>query len=129
WDYDTTATFARADSLKAAGFRSLVLAAGLWDWRAFHPDLARGFASIAAATRAARRVGATGILASSWGDGGAESLLENDWAGFASAASCAWEGAPAVRESFLARFATAHCGAGAAGLARVEELLGSQGFG
>lgn len=129
WDYDTTATFARADSLKGAGFRSLVLSGGLWDWRAFHPDLGRGFASLAAATRAARRVGATGILASSWGDGGAESLLENDWAGFAYAAACAWEGTAAAPEPFLARFAAAHCGAEAGGLARVEELLGGQGFG
>ena len=129
WDYDTTATFARADSLKAAGFSSVVLAAGLWDWRAFHPDFVRGFASIAAATHAAHRTGAIGILASSWGDGGAESLLENDWAGFAYAAACAWEGTAAAPEPFLARFARAHCGAEAAGLARVEELLGGQGFG
>src|SRR5262245_4536565 len=123
WHYDPLSAFGSVDTLRRAGF-DVVACAGLWTWRAFHPDYAHAWPNIAAAARGARRHSGFGAMVASWGDGGAECLNASNWAGYAYLAACAWSAEEPEASAFLDAYARASFGAAAAGIAGVERTLG-----
>lgn len=129
WQYHPADAYPSIDRIRALDFRDVIVSPGLWNWRTFHPDYARGFANIASFTDAGKRSGALGSVVASWGDDGAESLRDNNWSGYAYAAACAWEDEAPARDPFLRRFVTTFHGVDAPGLARAETLVGWQDLG
>jgi hypothetical protein len=128
WQYDPADSFASVATLERAGFTRILVSAGLWNWRTFYPNYGRAFENIARSAEAGRRHRVLGTVTASWGDGGAESLRENNWTGYAYAAAASWEPAAPARDEFLERYVAVHYGPGAGELARVERLLGWQPF-
>jgi hypothetical protein len=61
-----------------------------------------------------------GVLTSSWGDDGAESLNGTLWTGYGYAAACTWEPEAPDEKAFLPRFVRAHFGIRAGGQAMVD---------
>ena len=123
WHYDPHSAFGSVDTLRRAGF-DVVACAGMWNWRAFHPDYASAWPNIRGAVAGARRFGGLGAIVASWGDGGAECLNASNWAGYAYLAACAWEGGPPEEASFLDAYARSSFGAGGERMAEVERALG-----
>jgi Glycosyl hydrolase family 20, domain 2/Glycosyl hydrolase family 20, catalytic domain len=123
WHYDPEYRFASLDTLQRAGFTALAMS-GMWNWYAFHPDYRRAFANIRGAVRGVERHGSSGVLVSSWGDGGAECLNASNWAGYAYLAACAWTGPPRDDPEFLEQYARTAFGEAGRQLGEVERRLG-----
>jgi hypothetical protein len=123
WHYDPRSAFGSVDTLRREGF-DVVACAGLWNWRAFHPDYARAFPNIRGAARSAKRHGGLGAMVTSWGDDGAECLNASNWAGYAYLAACAWAQDEPGDEAFLHAYARSTYGAAAEAIAGVERRLG-----
>lgn len=128
WCYDPDDSLTSVRRLRAAGFRDVFVSPGLWNWTAFYPAYNRAFRNIRTATAAGKREGATGCVAASWGDNGAENLRENNWTGYAFAAAATWEEQAPGDTEFLRRFVAVRHGVDSPALAQVEHLLGWQPF-
>ena len=128
WHYDPQDSFPSLGRLEREGFRDVIVSPGLWTWRTFYPNYARAFRNVAAFAQAGKREGAIGCVTAAWGDGGAENLRENNWAGYAFSAAAAWEPGVPSEQQFLRRFVAAHYGIDSPALSRAERLLGWQEF-
>jgi hypothetical protein len=128
WHYDPQDSFPSLGRLEREGFRDVIVSPGLWTWRTFYPNYARAFRNVAAFAQAGKREGAIGCITAAWGDGGAENLRENNWAGYAFSAAAAWEPGVPPEEPFLRRFVAVHYGIDSPALSRAERLLGWQEF-
>jgi len=128
WHYDQRDSVPSLRQLASLGFRDLIVSPGIWNWTAFYPNYARAIPNIAALARAAKAANARGLILSSWGDSGAESLRENNWAGYAFAAAAAWEAVAPLPSEFLPRFVSTFYGLDSSDLVDVERLLGWQDF-
>lgn len=128
WHYDPQDSFQSLGRLERLGFRDVIVSPGLWTWRTFYPNYARAFRNVAAAAQAGKRAGAIGCITAAWGDGGAENLRENNWAGYAFSAAAAWEPGVPSEGPFLRRYVAVHYGTDAPALSRAERLLGWQEF-
>ena len=128
WHYDPADSFPSLDSLQALGFHDVIVSPGLWNWRTFYPNYARGCRSISEFVRAGKLHDASGCVVASWGDDGAENLRENNWLGYAFAGAAAWQADAPDTATFAARFVTTQFGIDSPDLARAETLLGWQEF-
>jgi hypothetical protein len=128
WHYDPQDSFPSLRQIKDQGFRDVMVSPGLWTWRTFYPNYASGFSNVASFAQAGKRERALGCVTAAWGDGGAENLRENNWAGYAFSAAASWEQDAPPADSFLRRFVVAHYGIDSPELARAERLLGWQEF-
>jgi hypothetical protein len=126
WCYDPGDSLPGVRRLRAAGFRDVLVSPGLWNWNAFYPAYDRAFPNIRTAAAVGKRDGASGCVAASWGDGGAENLREDNWTGYAFAAAAAWEPEPPGDSEFLRRCVAVRHGVESPELARTERLLGWQ---
>jgi hypothetical protein len=127
WHYDPADTGSSLRRLREAGFRTVFASPGLWNWFAIYPDYGRAFPNIHQMARAARRGNAAGLIVASWCDGGAESLRQGNWAGYAYAADLGW-GAELDSADFFERFVPAEHGCASPALRRAEQLVGWQAF-
>jgi hexosaminidase len=128
WHYDPADSFPSLDQLRRLGFGQIIVSPGLWTWRTFYPNFARGVRSVSAFADAGKRAGAIGCIAAAWGDDGAENLRENNWLGYAFAAAASWERQSPSAGSFPARFVAVHYGVASPQLAEAELKLGWQEF-
>jgi len=128
WHYDPQDSFPSLRKLGDQGFRNRIVSPGLWTWSTFYPNYARAFPNVASAAKAAKREAVMGCITAAWGDGGAEKIRENNWAGYAYSAAACWETDAPPAEGFLRHFIVTQYGTDAPALARVEKLLGWQEF-
>lgn len=128
WHYNPADPHPSIRALHEAGFRDVMVSPGLWSWDTIYPDYRRSFASILGMSAEGKREGALGCVVASWGDNGAENLRENNWPGYAFAASAAWEAGSPDTASFCERFVTTEFGAHSPDLARALRLVGWQRF-
>lgn len=128
WRYDPSGAYPSLDSLRALGFRDVMVSPGLWNWRTFYPNYARALRNIASFAQQGKRAGALGCVVASWGDDGAESLRDNNWPGYAYTAAAAWQANAPDTTAFLSDFVTTQFGSASPSLARAERLLGWQEF-
>jgi len=128
WHYDPDEQHPGIRALHDAGFRDVIVSPGLWNWDTIHPDYRRAFANILGMSAEGKREGALGCVVASWGDNLSENLRENNWLGYAFAASSAWEAGAPDTASFCERFVATEFGASNPGLARALILVGWQRF-
>jgi len=129
WHYDPADTLGSLRTLRTYGFKDRLGSGGLWNWFAIHPNFARAFPNIANVANACRREGTLGAITASWEDGGAESLRETNWLGYAYAAACAWQPrTPTGAVEFLRRFVAVEFGATSTELADALHRIGWQEF-
>ncbi len=128
WHYNPADPHPGIRALHEAGFRDVMVSPGLWSWDTIYPDYRRAFASILGMSAEGKREGALGCVVASWGDNDAENLRENNWPGYAFAASAAWEAGDPDTTSFCERFVTTEFGAHSPDIARALELVGWQRF-
>jgi hypothetical protein len=128
WHYNPADPHPSIRALHDAGFRDVMVSPGLWSWDTFYPDYGRAFASILGMSAEGKREGALGCVVASWGDNGAENLRENNWLGYAFAASAAWEAGNPDTASFCERFVTTEFGVRSPQIARALRLVGWQRF-
>lgn len=127
WQYEPTTTDSTIGRLRAAGFEQVFACAGLWNWFSVYPNYKRAVPNIASLAKAAKRAGAVGFVAASWGDGGALSLRSANWPGYAYAAEAAWSG-PSTFEEFILRFCAVEYGSASPDISRGIALVGLQEF-
>jgi hypothetical protein len=128
WHYDPEERHSGIRALHDAGFHDVIVSPGLWSWDTIYPDYGRAFANILGMSAEGKREGALGCVVASWGDNLSENLRENNWLGYAFAASSAWEAGVPDTASFCERFVTTEFGARIPELAHALRLVGWQRF-
>jgi hexosaminidase len=126
WNYRGGDPGADLRLLRAAGAGDILVCSGLWNWDSFQPSLARAFPNIAGMATTARDQRAFGLVVSSWGDRGAESLRQLNWPGYAYAADAGWAQRTDSVEAFTERYATVEYGFAGRRLGYAQVLLGLQ---
>lgn len=106
WGYDPLPDYTpRIAPFARLGFRFLVCP-GVQCWKRLYPDLAGSLVNISNFTRDGARLGASGMLNTTWDDDG-ENLFACNWPGLLWGAECAWrpltETAPETAEQERAR--------------------------
>ena len=90
WDYDDKPTFDPIlKPYKDAGLR-IVVAPGVNDWNVIWPELDVAYVNIRNFVRDGQKVGAMGMLNTTWDDDG-ESLFDMDWPALVYGASAGWQ--------------------------------------
>jgi hypothetical protein len=90
WEYDAKPTFDPIlKPYKDAGLR-IVVAPGVNDWNVIWPELEVAYVNIRNFVRDGQKVGAMGMLNTTWDDDG-ESLFDMDWPALVFGASAGWQ--------------------------------------
>ena len=111
WQYFPENTnFPTIKQLKDAGFQNIIASPGIWSWATYYPNYAMAFTNIGNFSAVAKREKLLGCITSSWGDGGAENLRENNMLSYAYSAAAEWETDTPDPDPFLRRFAMLYLG-------------------
>jgi hypothetical protein len=103
WSYGTAASFDRLITpFRQAGMETWV-APGVSNWSRVHPNFNTAFVNIQRFVRDGQRLGATGMLNTTWDDDG-EALFNQTWPGVLFGAAAAWQSG----ESDVAAFQSAY---------------------
>ena len=124
WNYYPDGDFGTTRRLRAAGFDSVLVSPGLWNWTTFYPDYRRAFTNVAAFIDSGRAAGALGSVTSAWGDNGSESLRSYNSAGYAFGAAASWEARAPDAMSFLRRYSITQFGVESADIVEAHRLIG-----
>jgi hypothetical protein len=106
---------------RAAGLETWV-APGASNWWRVYPAYAVAFPNIRAMAREGQRLGATGLLNTTWDDWG-EQLFEQAWGGVLFGAAAAWQAGDSDPERFLDAYARTFHGDTAGHVAAAERAL------
>ena len=111
WQYfPENKDFPTIKQLKDAGFRNIIASPGIWSWATYYPNHAMAFTNVGNFSAVAKKENLLGCITSSWGDGGAENLRENNMLGYAYSAAAEWETDTPDPDLFLHRFAILYLG-------------------
>ena len=124
WSYHPGADCGTAARLRRAGFDSVMVSPGLWNWSTFYPNYGRAFQNVASFIDTGRAAGAIGTVTSAWGDNGSESLRASNLLGYAFGAAASWEAARPGDVTFLRAYAATRFGIDSEALADAERRIG-----
>lgn len=135
WWYDPAASFDKyVKPFRDAGMETWV-APGANNWSRVYPNYANALANIRGFARDGQRLGATGLLNTTWNDDG-ESLLAQTWGALLFGAAAAWQPGESSVEAFMAAYPRAfhgdtagHVAAAERALQEAHELLRTTGLG
>ena len=103
WNYDPDTSFTRFIApFRDAGIETWI-APGVNNWNRVYPDNAMALPNIQRFVRDGQRLGATGVLNTSWDDDG-ESLFNQTWYGDLFGAATAWQPGESSIDAFAASF-------------------------
>jgi hexosaminidase len=103
WSYGTAASFDRLIlPFRQAGFETWV-APGVSNWSRVHPNFNTAFVNIQHFVRDGQRLGATGMLNTTWDDDG-EALFNQTWPGVLFGAAAAWQSGESDVGAFQAAY-------------------------
>ena len=109
WVYDRLPSYDRwIAPFTGAGFETWA-APGVSNWWRLYPNYAIGFDNVRGVARDAQRLGAAGLLVTTWDDFG-EQLFEQTWAGVLLGAAAAWQPGAADADAFLDAYARGFVG-------------------
>jgi hexosaminidase len=126
WDYAAAPNVERLVApFRAAGLETW-LAPGTSNWWRVYPNHAVGFANVRVMAREGQRLGAAGLLTTTWDDWG-EQLFDQTWAGVLFGAAAAWQAGDSDPERFLDAFGRTFHGDTAGHVAAAERALMAAG--
>ena len=103
WDYDAKPTFEPIlKPYKDTGLRIMV-ASGVNDWNVIWPELEIAYVNIRNFVRDGQKVGAIGMLNTTWDDDG-ESLFDMDWPALVFGASAGWQPGESSIDNFKSSY-------------------------
>jgi hexosaminidase len=103
WDYDAKPTFDPIlKPYKDAGLR-IVVAPGVNDWNVIWPEFEVAYVNIRNFVRDGQKVGAMGMLNTTWDDDG-ESLFDMDWPALVFGASAGWQSGESSIDNFKSSY-------------------------
>jgi hypothetical protein len=103
WGYDLDTEYeAITKPYKDAGF-DFIVSPGVSNWNRIWPNLDVAFANIKDFAREGQKLGALGLLNTTWNDDG-ESLLDMTWPALTLGAACSWQPAQTSTSAFAASY-------------------------
>jgi hexosaminidase len=122
WNYDAAPSYDRfITPFRSAGIETWV-APGASNWWRVYPNYAIAFPNIRGMARDGQRLGATGLLNTTWDDWG-EQLFEQSWGAVLFGAAASWQAGDSDPERFLAAYPRAFHGDTAGHVAAAERAL------
>jgi hypothetical protein len=122
WWYDPAASFDKyLVPFRNAGMETWV-ASGVNNWSRVYPNYANAFPNIRGFVRDGQRLGATGMLNTSWDDDG-ESLIAQAWGAVLFGAAASWQPGESSVDAFLAAYPRTFFGDTAGHVATAERAL------